>query len=100
MISFIIGLVGAIVALVGWFGFHSLTALIIGTVLYAIETIMELKDLTASAIGADIVIFVIGAVIGFFIHKPFYIIGMIALAIYSLITSVFGIVTLFGNRRY
>ena len=97
MISFAIGLIGALVALIGWFGFHSLFALIIGTALYVLETLMEIKELNGNAIGTDFLIFAIGAAIGFFMHIPFYIGGMIAIAIYNLIISIVSIPTLIAE---
>ena len=41
MLSFFIGLIGVLIALIGWFGFGSVIALIVGTALYIVETIIE-----------------------------------------------------------
>lgn len=95
MISFLIGLVGAVVALVGWFGFKSVILLIVGTVLYIIETAMEWRELNANAKKLDIVIFVIGCIVAaIFTPAPWYVGGMVAIAIYSLITGVVGLVSM------
>ena len=43
MLAFWLGLLGPIVALVGWFGFHSLPALLIGTLCYVAEVLLECR---------------------------------------------------------
>jgi hypothetical protein len=92
MISFIIGLIGVIVGLVGWFGFHSIPLLIVGTAFYIIETIIEWKNLNDGAKLLDILIFGIGAIIGLFAKIPFYVGGMIAINIFSLVTIIFSLI--------
>ena len=92
MISMLIGLAGALLALIGWFGFHSTTLLIIGTALYLVETVLEWKNLNSSAKVLDVVIFGIGSIIAIaFTATPWYVGGMIAISIYSLILGVLGI---------
>ena len=91
MISFLIGLVGTLIALVGWFGYHSLVALIIGTVLYLIETIMQLRELNQNAIAFEVIIALIGCLVSGFFHVPFYVGGMVAINLYSAIITLFGI---------
>ncbi len=88
MISLLSGLLGSILSLVGWFGFHSLPLLIIGTVIYVIDVAFQIRNMNAGAIVIEFVIFFIGSIIGVFIHIPFYITGMIALAIYGLIITL------------
>lgn len=97
MISFFVGLVGAIIALVGWFGFHSLIALVIGTVLYIVETIMQLKELQPNALKFEITIFVVGCIVGLFLKIPFYIGGMLATNIYSAVISIIGLPAIIGQ---
>lgn len=91
MITMIIGLVGALIGLIGWFGFHSVFALIIGTALYFIETIIEWKNLNVNAKTLDMIIFVVGCVVSIFISLPWYIGGMVAINIYSAIVTILGI---------
>lgn len=91
MISFLIGLAGTLIALVGWFGYHSLVALIIGTVLYLIETIMQLRELNQNAIAFEVIIALIGCLVSSFFHVPFYVGGMVAINLYSAIITLFGI---------
>ena len=50
MLSLLIGTIGSIVALVGWFGFKSLVILLIGTLGYIIETFLERDSLEKNAI--------------------------------------------------
>jgi hypothetical protein len=91
MLSFFIGLIGVLIALIGWFGFGSVIALIVGTALYIVETIIEWKTLNPGAKVVDLVIFIIGAVIALIVKNPFYIGGMIALNIYSGVMALFSI---------
>lgn len=85
MLSYFVGIVGVLVALIGWFGYSSLNALIVGTVLYLIETIMEWKSLNIAAKIVDVVVFAIGAIIALFVDAQFYVGGMIAINIYSVL---------------
>ena len=91
MLSFFIGLIGVLIALIGWFGFNSLVLLIAGTLLYIVETIIEWKHLNRGSKVIDIVIFIIGAIIALIVKTPFYIGGMIAINIYSGVTALFSI---------
>lgn len=88
MIGFILGAIGALVALIGWFGFKSVICLIVGTSLYIIETLVEWKELNAGAKIVDIIIVAIGCIIAIIIKTPFYIGGMIAINCYSAIMSL------------
>lgn len=91
----IIGLAGAVTALIGWFGFHSVIALFIGTALYIVETIIEWRNLNSNAKILDIVIFAIGSIVAVsFTSAQWYIGGMVAIAIYNLIISIIGFVTM------
>jgi len=91
MLSFFIGLIGVLIALIGWFGFNSLVLLIAGTLLYIVETIIEWKHLNHGSKVIDIVIFIIGAIIALIVKTPFYIGGMIAINIYSGVMALFSI---------
>ena len=89
MFGYLLGTIGSIAALVGWFGFHSVPVLIIGTICYIIETIIEWKDLNSGAKVFDVIIFVIGCIIGLFIKSvPFYIVGLLAINCWSIIMSL------------
>ena len=94
MISFAVGLIGAIVALVGWFGFHSLEALIIGTLFYVVESLIEWKKLNTNAKLLDLFVIIIGCVIALALKTPFYIGGMLAINIYSGITVILSLLLL------
>lgn len=99
MISFLIGLIGAIIGVVGWVGFGSIWALVIGLVAYIIETIMEKDNLNTGAILVDIFIFGIGCLIGLFVKSvPFYIMGLMFINLYSLLMGILGVVSLLKSR--
>lgn len=91
MLTFLLGLIGSIIALIGWFGFKSVILLIVGTLMYVIETILEWKDLNAGAKGLDVVIFVIGCVVALFGKIPFYVGGMVAVNCFSALMSLLGL---------
>lgn len=91
MLSFIIGFIGVIIALVGWYAFDSLLLLIIGTILYFVESFLERNSLNTNAKILDIVIIVIGCIIGLFSKYSFYVYGMLAINFYSAIMCVLGI---------
>ena len=95
MLSMLFGTIGSIIALVGWFGFKSFILLIIGTMGYIIETYMERKSLEKNAKILDIVIFILGCIIGLFLKIPFYVCGLIAINIYSLLVGVLSVGLLF-----
>lgn len=96
----IFGLLGAIVGLVGWFGFKSVLLLVIGTVFYLIETIIEWKNLNAGAKMTDVIIIIIGCIIGLFIKTPWYVCGMIAINIYSAIMNILGSIISIKARKH
>ena len=101
MFSFFLGLIGSIVALVGWFGFHSLPLLIIGTVCYFIETIIEWKNLNSGSKAFDVIVIVIGCIIGLFIKSvPFYTIGLIAINCWSVLLSIISLPGIITEIRY
>lgn len=91
MLSFMFGFIGAAISLIGWFAFHSLPLLIVGTLFYVIETIIEWRQLNAGAKTLDILIFGIGAFISLFLKTPFYICGLLALNIYSALVHALGL---------
>ncbi|MBR2999630.1 MAG: hypothetical protein IKF39_01415 [Oscillospiraceae bacterium] len=99
MVSFLIGLVGAVIALVGWFGAHSLLLLAIGTLLYIIETVMESKKLNQGALALDIIVAIIGCIVGLFIKTPWYVSGMLAINIYSAVISLLGVPSMLALAR-
>ena len=88
MFSFFIGLIGVLTALIGWFGYKSLTLFVVGTALYFVETLLEWKSLNANAKKLDIIIFIVGSIIALFINLPFYIGGMLALNFYSALMTL------------
>lgn len=93
MVPFVVGLVGNLTAIIGWFGFHSIIAVLVGTLLYLIETAMEWRDLNLNAKLTDVLVFALGVGIGLFVKSvPWYICGMIALNIYGLFCLGFGLV--------
>ena len=88
MLSMFIGCLGAIVGLVGWFCYHSSIALVIGFILYCIETIMQWNELNTNAKISESLIILIGCIVGIFVKTPWYICGMLAITIYNGIMSV------------
>lgn len=91
MLSFVFGFIGAAFSLIGWFAFHSLPFLIIGTLFYIIEIIIEWRKLNAKAKIFDIIMFGIGALLSLFLKTPFYICGLLILNIYSAFVHVLGL---------
>ena len=91
MLSFFLGLFGVILSFVGWFGFKSFTMLLVGSLFYIIETIMEWKSLNIGAKFVDLIIFIIGSIVALIVKTPFYIGGMIAINIYSGIMVLFSL---------
>lgn len=89
--KFLIGFLGVLIALVGWFGFESLALLVLGTVFYIIETIIEWKYLNAGAKVVDVIIFGIGCAVALVLKTPFYVGGMIAINCYSAIVVLMGL---------
>lgn len=99
MISALIGGIGALVGVVGWFGFKSVIALVIGFIAYLIESYMERDSLNANAKTLDIIIIVVGCIVGIFVKSvPFYVMGLIFINIYSLVVGAFGLFLMFKGR--
>ena len=59
--------------------------------LYFIETLLEWQSLNDNAKKMDILIFVIGCIVSFCTSLPWFVGGMLALAIYNAITTVIDI---------
>lgn len=96
MLAFWLGLLGPIVALVGWFGFHSLPALLIGTLCYVAEVLLECRRNGFSDRGTDIVVFVFGCIAGCFIPDvPWYICGAVASNFYNIYMTLLAMVLQF-----
>ena len=91
MLGFMLGIAGALISLVGWFAFDSLCLLIVGTVFYVVESLLEWRDLNSGAKLFDVVIFGIGCLIALFIDTPFYIGGLVAVNCYSALMCLFGL---------
>lgn len=94
MIIDIVELLGSVIALVGWFGYHSTQLLLIGTVGYLIYLIAQWRNLNSNAKGLEVFIFIVGSIVFLIRHKPFWIGGLVALNIYSLIMSVITVIVL------
>lgn len=88
MFSSLIGLAGILVSLIGWFKYKSVLLLLFGTGLYAVETLLEWKNLNVNAKKLDLMLFVIGGIVALFIDLPFYVGGMLALNFYSALMTV------------
>lgn len=86
--NILITFTAAIAALIGWFGFKSVTLLIIGTGIYVIDTILRWQDLNAGAKLLDWSIFAVGCIVASFLKIPFYIGGMFAINCYSFLLSI------------
>lgn len=84
-----LGLIGAIISLVGWFGFQSILFLVIGTIFYAIETILKWNDLNRNAKKIDVLIIIAGCLIGPSISSvPWYACGLLAINFYSALIHI------------
>lgn len=87
-ISYILGWGSPFIALVGYFTSDEPLTLIIGLIMYLMELGIEWKRLNAGAKFVDGLIFVVGSIVSVFLGKAFYIGGIIALEVYSLVVSV------------
>ncbi len=87
-ISYILGWGGPFIALVGYFTSDEPLTLIIGLIMYLMKLGIEWKRLNAGAKLVDGLIFVVGSIVSVFLGKAFYIGGIIALEVYSLVVSV------------
>ena len=94
MISMLLGGLGGIIGVVGWFVYKSVMSLFIGTGLYIIETILEWNALNTNAKIMDIFIFIIGCIVGTFLSSAFYLYGLLAICLYNLIVTIFGLIVL------
>lgn len=84
-----LGLIGAIISLIGWFGYQSILFLVIGTIFYVIETILEWKDLNRNAKKLDFFIIIAGCLIGPSISSvPWYACGLLAINFYSALIHI------------
>ena len=88
MFASLIGLVGVLTALIGWYGHKSVLLLAIGTGLYLVETLIEWENLNMNAKKLDLFIFVLGSVVALFTNLPFYIGGMLAINFYSALMTL------------
>ena len=96
MLEIILGAIGSLTSLIGWFGFRSILCVVVGTALCFIVTIMQWKDLTPRSRKMDLVFFLIGSAVGIiFTRAPaWYVCGMLGIAIYNVIVAIFSIVML------
>lgn len=86
-------MIGVLISLVGWFGFQSVILLVIGTLLYLVETILEWNNLNANAKMLDVVIIALGCLIGPLItNTPWYVCGLLAINFYSALVNIPGII--------
>ena len=91
-IATFIGTVGSIIGLIGWFGFRSIVILLLGLVLYLVELLMGWTELTVAAHVLDIIVFGIGCIVGAFTKTEFYIVGIIAVLLFSAVLGIVGFV--------
>lgn len=95
MFSFVIGLIGAILSLLGYFAFNSQTLIIIGGLLCVFELIIGLLSGQLKSVLFDVVI----AIIGVFLSKRLGLTpvagALFFVSIGVLITSIIGIIMLF-----
>ena len=99
MFSFLLGLVGVLIAFIGWFGFGSIALLVIGTVFYIVETILESNNLNGGARLLDIIIFIIGSIVAIVLKMPFYIGGLLAINFYSALITLLSIPMCIGEVK-
>lgn len=97
MLSSLIGLVGVLTALIGWYGYKSVLLLTVGTGLYVVETLLEWKNLNMNAKKLDLFIFAGGSVVALFTNLPFYIGGMLAINFYSALMTLFALPALIAQ---
>lgn len=53
---------------------------------------MEWNSLNTNAKSLDVVIFIIGCVVSFFVSAPWYVCGMVAINIYNALMSALGVI--------
>ena len=79
----LIGGIGSVVGLVGWYGLHFLPLLIIGFAGYVIATVMEWKTLSFDDKKLRILLLVLGCLVSRWTGSPFYVSGMTIVCIYG-----------------
>lgn len=93
MLSFLVGAIGAIIGLVGWYSSQSIVCLILGAIAYAIESVLEEDKLTSKAKVDLYIAFGIGAV---FVPirgaNPWYIGGLLGINLWNGVLTIFGII--------
>ena len=99
MLGTIIGGAGTLTALIGWFGFDSIIALIVGSILYLLEDIIHAQYLTPVAKLLDPIAFGIGCLVGIFVPLPWYICGMLGLNIFGAIAFIGGTIMILVSRH-
>ena len=100
MKSMLIGVLGILVGLIGWYAFHSPVCLIIGAIAFAIETILDEDNLSDHAKVDILVAFGVGAVISI-IRKtnPWYIGGLLGINIWSAILLILSLLILLPSLK-
>ena len=99
MISFLIGIAGSVIGLVGWFNSYDLIWLVLGTIAVLIEQILEEDNLSSKAKTQNLSAFVVGAVaVSFSRYYPWDIGGLLAVIIWNIFISILGV--LFFIYRY
>ena len=90
----IIGAVGGLIAVIGWFGYGEPITIVIGFVLYLVNMFMERKKLNNNAKVIEISLFVVGCIVGRWIFNdlPWYLCGMLVVNIYGLAIVAVGII--------
>lgn len=100
MKSFLIGGLGVIVGLIGWYVYQSTICLILGAIAFAIETILEEDSLNGLAKVDTLVAFGVGAAISL-IRKitPWYVGGLLGINIWSAILLILSLFMLMHSHR-
>lgn len=94
MLVMLLSLIGSLLGVIGWFVKKSVVLLLVGFALTLVEMVTEWKNYNSGAKSLNIVLFIIGSIIGKFAHIPFWAGGLLALLIYDLIISIFGVAML------
>ena len=100
MKSLLIGGLGTLVGLIGWYAYHSTICLILGVIAYAIETILEEDSLNGFAKIDIFVAFGVGAAISL-IRKtaPWYVGGLLGINIWGAILLILSLLVLGLSHR-
>mgnify|MGYP000870533199 CR=1 FL=1 len=86
--SMVLGTVGSVIGVTGWWFFDSNISLIIGIIMVIGEIILEWDNYNYNSKKYTVILFIIGTIVGAFKGAPIWVGGALALLIVNLIISL------------